>query len=241
MRPWRPVRGMVRPFSAGWFLMLSGVSPCAICQTISPLFRSIAVMRPYGGLMSGSPWTVSAAAAAASPPPRPPPARAPRRAAPPPAAAPAGPASRARAPCPGRSPCPTALGSAATRPSALTAAVREDVEHVRLGIERAALPVRAAGRRRQHQRRQRALPLADDRRREDRADLVARRRASRASARSSGVKSIRSSIDTPWRSNGGGLVTNGCVGEYHSPGTSPFSTGRSSIGQTGWPVTRSKT
>src|ERR1051326_3091921 len=54
-----------------------------------------------------------------------------------------------------------------------------------------------------------------------------------ASSCSSGVKSIRSSGDTPWRSNAGGLVTNGCVGEYHSPGTSPFGTGRSSIGHTG--------
>ena len=36
-------------------------------------------------------------------------------------------------------------------------------------------------------------------------------------------------------------VGNGCVGEYHSPGTSPFATGRSSIGQIGWPVTRSNT
>ena len=52
---------------------------------------------------------------------------------------------------------------------------------------------------------------------------------------------MRSSTDTPWRSNGGGLVTNGCVGAYHSPGTSPFSTGRSTIGHTGWPVARSNT
>jgi hypothetical protein len=35
--------------------MLSGVSPCAICHTSVPLFMSSAVMRPYGGLMSGSP------------------------------------------------------------------------------------------------------------------------------------------------------------------------------------------
>src|SRR6059036_3817037 len=62
-----------------------------------------------------------------------------------------------------------------------------------------------------------------------------------ASARSSGVKSIRSSIETPWRSYAGGLVGKGCVGEYHSPGTSPFGTGRSTIGQTGWPLVRSKT
>src|SRR5437773_6391381 len=54
-----------------------------------------------------------------------------------------------------------------------------------------------------------------------------------ASARSSGVKLIRSSIAMPCRSYGGGFVTNGCVGEYHSPGTSPFGTGRSSIGQIG--------
>ena len=62
-----------------------------------------------------------------------------------------------------------------------------------------------------------------------------------ASARSSGVKSIRSSSVMPCRSNGAGLVGNGCVGEYHSPGTSPAGTGRSSIGQTGSPVTRSRT
>src|SRR5690242_18028466 len=60
-----------------------------------------------------------------------------------------------------------------------------------------------------------------------------------ASARSSGVKSIKSSTAMPCRSNAGGFVGNGCVGEYHSPGTSPFSTGRSSIGHTGSPVTRS--
>src|SRR3954462_10013723 len=56
---------------------------------------------------------------------------------------------------------------------------------------------------------------------------------STACARSSGVKSMRSSIDTPCRSNAGGFDGNGCVGEYHSPGTSPFGTGRSSIGHTG--------
>ena len=62
-----------------------------------------------------------------------------------------------------------------------------------------------------------------------------------ASARSSGVKSITSSRAKPCRSNGGGFVGNGCVGEYHSPGTLPCGTGRSSIGQTGSPVIRSKT
>src|SRR5881296_1392730 len=62
-----------------------------------------------------------------------------------------------------------------------------------------------------------------------------------ASARSSGVKSMRSSTDDPWRSYAGGLVGNGCVAEYHSPGTSPLGTGRSSIGHIGFPVTRSNT
>ena len=52
---------------------------------------------------------------------------------------------------------------------------------------------------------------------------------------------MRSSSVAPWRSNAGGRVTNGCVGAYHSPGTSPRGTGRSSIGQTGSPVTRSST
>src|SRR5437667_290616 len=62
-----------------------------------------------------------------------------------------------------------------------------------------------------------------------------------ASARSSGVKSIRSSIVTPWRSKAGGLVGNGCVGDAFSPGTVDAGTGRSSIGHTGLPVTRSST
>ena len=35
-----------------------------------------------------------------------------------------------------------------------------------------------------------------------------------------------------------GLVGNGCVGEYHSPGALPVGTGFSSIGNTGSPVTR---
>src|SRR5262249_28809847 len=71
MRPCRPVRGIVSPLSAAWFLMLSGVSPCAICHRRVPLFMSSAVMRPYGGLMSGKPcrgrWPPP------PPPPRPPP------------------------------------------------------------------------------------------------------------------------------------------------------------------------
>ena len=72
---------------------------------------------------------------------------------------------------------------------------------------------------RQHQRRQRPVPLAHHRRREDRTDLVPRRPSSPLPPCSSGVKSIRSSSEA-LRSNAGGLVGNGCVGEYHSPGTS---------------------
>src|SRR6267142_6007917 len=63
----------------------------------------------------------------------------------------------------------------------------------------------------------------------------------RASALRSGVKLIRSSTPTDCRAYAGGLVGNGCVGDVFSPGTSDCGTGRSSIGHTGWPVTRSKT
>src|SRR5882724_462348 len=62
-----------------------------------------------------------------------------------------------------------------------------------------------------------------------------------ASSRIAGVKSIKSSIEIPLRLYAGGLVGNGCVGEYHSPGTVPTSTARSSKSQIGLPVTRSKT
>ena len=51
----------------------------------------------------------------------------------------------------------------------------------------------------------------------------------------------RRRASTPCSVNAGGLVGNGCVGEVSSPGTSLCGTGRSSIGQTGSPVTRSKT
>src|SRR6478735_8851259 len=57
-----------------------------------------------------------------------------------------------------------------------------------------------------------------------------------ACARSSGVKSISAVSVTPCRSYAGGFVGYGWVGEYHSPGTSPFGAGRSSIGHTGWPL-----
>src|SRR5262249_11941529 len=43
------------------------------------------------------------------------------------------------------------------------------------------------------------------------------------------------------RANGGGAVGKGCVGDVFSPGASVCGTGRSSIGHSGAPVTRSKT
>ena len=43
-----------------------------------------------------------------------------------------------------------------------------------------------------------------------------------------------------WISNAAGLVGNGCVGDSFSPGRSDCATGRSTIGQTGSPVTRLK-
>ena len=62
-----------------------------------------------------------------------------------------------------------------------------------------------------------------------------------AAAFNSGVRSNASSSVTPCSVNAGGLVGNGCVGHACSPSTSLAGTGRSSIGQTGLPVTRSKT
>src|SRR5262245_7123109 len=63
-----------------------------------------------------------------------------------------------------------------------------------------------------------------------------------ASALIAGVRSVASSSEIPCGANAGGFVGNGCVGYGTSPGISELvSTGRSSIGQTGVPVTRSKT
>ena len=59
---------------------------------------------------------------------------------------------------------------------------------------------------------------------------------SMASARNSGVKSIRSFSVAPICSNGAGLVGIGCVGCARSPGTVEGGTGISSIGHTGSPV-----
>jgi len=43
------------------------------------------------------------------------------------------------------------------------------------------------------------------------------------------------------RAKAGGLVGNGCVGDDTSPGTSLLGTGRSSMGHSGLPLTRSNT
>ncbi len=62
-------------------------------------------------------------------------------------------------------------------------------------------------------------------------------------ARSSGVRKngLISSAVIFCRAKGGGAVGKGCVGQACSPGTSLCGTGRSSMGQSGSPVTRSKT
>src|SRR4029453_8310458 len=85
------------PLRAGWFRMYSGVSPLAAVQRWSPVLRSMAVIRPHGGLTSGKPCGPLLVGCGARPPPspssiatnpRPPPAggppRPPRPARPPP-------------------------------------------------------------------------------------------------------------------------------------------------------------
>src|SRR5262245_46876418 len=52
LRPGLPSGGRFNGLSNGWFL---GPSPVGFIQSCSPLLRSIAVMRPYGGFSSGSP------------------------------------------------------------------------------------------------------------------------------------------------------------------------------------------
>src|SRR5215470_6484564 len=64
---------------------------------------------------------------------------------------------------------------------------------------------------------------------------------SSALARSSGVKSMRSSVLMPTTSNAGGLLGIGCVFAVHSVGTSVCSTATSGNGHTGWPFVRSNT
>ena len=76
-----------------------------------------------------------------------------------------------------------------------------------LRVERTARPVGAAGVMRQPQGGELAVGPGDDRRQvRSRGRLVLIRGSRSASAFSSGVKSMRSSVVTPWRSNGAGLV-----------------------------------
>ncbi len=51
-RPGEPSVGSLRCRFAGWS---RGPSPFGTVQTISPVFMSIAVIRPYGGLNNGNP------------------------------------------------------------------------------------------------------------------------------------------------------------------------------------------
>ena len=120
--------------------------------------------------------------------------------------------------------------------------MRLRVDDVRFRIVARARPVCPAAGVAQIQRPQISLGIADHGRKKHRSRFVARHRIACACARSSGVKSIRSSgILRKLRAYAGGLVGKGCVGEVFSPGTSDCGTGRSSIGHTGCPVTRSKT
>src|SRR5882724_9293133 len=64
---------------------------------------------------------------------------------------------------------------------------------------------------------------------------------SRQFSRSCGVGPHASSADICCAANGGGATGNGCVGDVTSPGTSLCGTGRSSTGNTGFPVSRFST
>src|SRR5688500_10810162 len=57
----------------------------------------------------------------------------------------------------------------------------------------------------------------------------------------SAVTLLISSRVIDWRAKAGGLTGTGCVGQVSSPGTLLRGTGRSSIGNKGFPVTRLKT
>ena len=175
--------------------------------TCSPLLRSIAVIRPYGGFISGSPRGPATVRVT-----------------------PARYADRSR------------FGVARKQVRDEGIGHRRHVQHAGLGIERRARPVGAA-----HRSRQLDGPLrfvrsvADDRRRrEQRTDPYLFDDLERLRTQ------LRREVDqivfvTPWRSNAGGLVGNGCVGDVFSPGTVDCGTGRSSIGHTGLPFVRSST
>src|SRR5262245_3245277 len=272
--PGRPSGGKSRPFSAGLFLMLSGVAPNGTCHRKSPVSRLIAVMRLYGGRMSGNPWTVSPPPPPPSPPPPPPSAAPPPRPPPPaprpPPAAAAGAAPRpagtaivlrpsappgelAPAPEPDppvrRAPDSTVpwkyLVSATPGGGGVRPAVATDVcdatntvwssgsnDPPGQFVAAACAPIVSVAIGPSARLTEGGVNMGPSRY----FDTIRS-----ASARSSGVKLIKSSIVRPVPSYGLGLVGNGCVGEYHSPGVSPFGTGFSSIGQIGSPVSRLKT
>ena len=176
-----PVRGIVSPFSAGWLRTMSGVSPCATCQTISPRSRLIAVMPSVRRLQQRQALR--------------------RRVG----------VGRARRPVDGASAAPPSTARQRRRIGADVLAGAGDVAHagqrvaghvrhvgellvrrrqqaehrhrrerrhvgdVRLGIERAARPVRAA---RRPEAADRTLALADRRRREDRPESCSAPRSS---------------------------------------------------------------
>src|SRR5262249_59793456 len=107
-----PVFGRLTPFIAGLLRTASGVSPCGVDQSISPLSRLTLTTWPYGGFTMGTPWMTVPAPnpPSAPPPPRPPPAapapRPPAAAPAPPAGAPGGGVGRAGAPPPPAAPPP---------------------------------------------------------------------------------------------------------------------------------------
>ena len=189
---------------------LSGVSPCGTCQTISPRSRLIAEIVPYGGLRIGRPSTVS--------PPRAgrrrrrwPAARRRRRGRGGCAAA----ALRLRARRIGRAAvarpehfagtaarrCPRRSGCPRTPAAAATSDRRRDADVVRAARRRCASrivgdarPVGAADGVAHVDRAEHAVDVAEHRRVEHRRRRPCSARcSSSACARSSGVKSIRSS------------------------------------------------
>ena len=117
---------------------------------------------------------------------------------------------------------------------------RRDVQHAGFRIDRAALPVRAAGHVRQHQHAAHAVGARDDRRREERTELVLRGHLQRLRLQ------LRREVDQIVERDALPIERRRLGRERlrrrgFSPGTSDCGTGRSSIGHTGWPVARSKT
>ena len=207
-------------------LHASGVSPCGTCQRMSPVSRLMALMRPSGGLTIGSPWTwmplmlPPCALVVADPT---------RRC-----------GARRSAPCPGdtarRVRRPRAAAPVRAAPPGSASARRGCVSRDR----GAAGPVGRGALGGHGQRGNRTLGLAHDGRREDRADAVPLDRLHGFGAQLGGeVNQVVHRQPLPVVHHGPG--GKGLRGQYFSPGTSPSGTGRSSIGQIGWPVTRSKT